>query len=924
MVTTYLRATILSKFPEKVIHEYHLTRLDPNKNDMSTIREGLQRIILAMESSVSDLTTTTHTTEALHMRTERPAIRGGRRNFGVKPHPTYSKREKGQENRKRKGDYHRDAPINKKPRRPCLFCNMNNHHSADCRKFDTIEARKKKLVGRCFKCLRNNHQAEQCKRDVTCFRCGGGHLQLLCTKAKGERPQYTSNPLVDSKCYVTNINNVTYLQTAVIQAKNPNKDYKRTCRLILDSGSQRSYITAKKSSILQLVPDSQDNLLVYTFGAVNPKEMSSPSADITIITKRGITKDIRVNIVPHITDSLPIAQVNNPHIDLPADDDSVGETIDLLIGNDYCTSFMRNSRIKLANDLYALDSDFGYVLSGRVVEEEHTTPNNTLAVNTYCQCHVTSCPYFTEPDLPLRNIDVKFLWSLENIGITDSPKVTREEEAVRHFNDTVKYHNDRYQVKWPWIHYPPDLPTNFGLALGRLKSILKRNNMVTTREYDSILKEQLELGIIEIVNQGADRTDHPIHYLPHHMVKQQGKPGRIVYDASAKTSGHKSLNECLYSGPSMLEDLTALLIKFRTKKIALLADVEKAFLQVALQEEDRDVTRFLWVKDIGKALNDENLLCLRFCRVPFGIISSPFLLTATIRYHLSHSNETLLKTIAERCYVDNLVTGANSTEEATQIFDQTRSAFGQLSMNIRDWISNDEQFMELTPKTLRANQGDNVKVLGLNWNVKEDKLKLKVTQSHFNMDTPVDTKRRVLRALARIYDPCGFVCPLILSMKLIFQNLCEMKVKWDTKLPTDLTQSISKTLEKLNIITNIEIPRYIGSDTADTPVRYHLHCFTDASKNAYAAVVYLKAINEEESTVSFVMAKSRISQTNDKEELKIPKLELLGFLIGSRLLKYLRQNLDLSVEKEFLWTDSLVVLSWMKSNKLLPRSSLIE
>lgn len=74
---------------------------------------------------------------------------------------------------------------------------------------------------------------------------------------------------------------------------------------------------------------------------------------------------------------------------------------------------------------------------------------------------------------------------------------------------------------------------------------------------------------------------------------------------------------------------------------------------------------------------------------------------------------------------------------------------------------------------------------------------------------------------------------------------------------------------------------------------------------------------DKETFVLLVMAKSRVSLIQDKDDFNIPKLELLGFLIGSRLLKYVKVNLDLPVQKEHIWTDSLVIIGWMRSNKLL-------
>ena len=125
------------------------------------------------------------------------------------------------------------------------------------------------------------------------------------------------------------------------------------------------------------------------------------------------------------------------------------------------------------------------------------------------------------------------------------------------------------------------------------------------------------------------RTSQQCHYLPHHPVITPAKSTtklRIVYDASTKAKrGEKSLNECLHRGPVLLPDLCGILLRFRIQPIVMLADIEKAFLQVGIQEMDRDVTRFLWFKNLQSLeVVEENLDVYRFCRVPFGIICSSF------------------------------------------------------------------------------------------------------------------------------------------------------------------------------------------------------------------------------------------------------------------------------------------------------------
>ena len=84
---------------------------------------------------------------------------------------------------------------------------------------------------------------------------------------------------------------------------------------------------------------------------------------------------------------------------------------------------------------------------------------------------------------------------------------------------------------------------------------------------------------------------------------------RIVLDASAKTKKISlSLNEYLHQGPMKLEDLCALLMTFCTKEIEIFDDIEKTFLQIALQLKERDVTRSLWLKDINKEPTSDNII----------------------------------------------------------------------------------------------------------------------------------------------------------------------------------------------------------------------------------------------------------------------------------------------------------------------------
>ena len=97
-----------------------------------------------------------------------------------------------------------------------------------------------------------------------------------------------------------------------------------------------------------------------------------------------------------------------------------------------------------------------------------------------------------------------------------------------------------------------------------------------------------------------------------------------MLDASSRlTNESPSLNDCMYSGPALTPTIFKILLRFRERKTALFGDIEKAFLNIRVQEQDRNVLRFLWLDSFEK--DDPKLLLYRFCRAVFGVNSSPFL-----------------------------------------------------------------------------------------------------------------------------------------------------------------------------------------------------------------------------------------------------------------------------------------------------------
>ena len=117
-----------------------------------------------------------------------------------------------------------------------------------------------------------------------------------------------------------------------------------------------------------------------------------------------------------------------------------------------------------------------------------------------------------------------------------------------------------------------------------------------------------------------------------------------MFDASSKSKG-KSLNEIEHAGPNLLSPVFDILIKFRTHKIVLLADIKQAFLQIGIDEKHRDFLRFLWFRNPNEKIPEVREF--RYTRAVFGVKCSPFLLNATIKSHLQKYDSSIARKIYE-------------------------------------------------------------------------------------------------------------------------------------------------------------------------------------------------------------------------------------------------------------------------------------
>ena len=156
-----------------------------------------------------------------------------------------------------------------------------------------------------------------------------------------------------------------------------------------------------------------------------------------------------------------------------------------------------------------------------------------------------------------------------------------------------------------------------------------------------------------------------MYYLSHRPVVRHDKETtkiRTVFDASCSVDG-PCLNQCLYSGPNLLAKIFDILLRFCLNRIAILADIKQAFLNVGISREHSDHLRFLW-HDLS--MHDQPIVIYRFLRVVFGATSSPFLLNSTIRHHLEkyvESEKDVVERLRDDLYVDDQVSGCETPDQ---------------------------------------------------------------------------------------------------------------------------------------------------------------------------------------------------------------------------------------------------------------------
>ncbi|XP_072389479.1 uncharacterized protein [Diabrotica undecimpunctata] len=352
--------------------------------------------------------------------------------------------------------------------------------------------------------------------------------------------------------------------------------------------------------------------------------------------------------------------------------------IELLIGSDIAGKLYTGRRHIFNCNLVAIETLLGWTLMGKIPVETHS---NLSMISL---------------SLFVNNAPITNLWELDVLGINDPmERKTRDETALaakKLFLETISVDTDgRYEVRLPWLEGHPALPSNYHLAKSRLDNTVKKITKDGYFEaYDQVFQEWLNDNIIEEVVE--EQRNQEAHYLPHRpVIKPSSITTKIrpVFDASAREKDSPSLNQCLEKGVNLIELIPAILLRFRQQKFGVTSDISKAFLQISVHPKDRDFLRFLWYD------KENNLKVFRHRRVVFGINSSPFLLGASLEYHLSKlvdeydskasfTTDTVKK-LSNSFYVDNCVTSVASEIELKTFIKEANMIMAKGKFDLRGW-----------------------------------------------------------------------------------------------------------------------------------------------------------------------------------------------------------------------------------------------
>ncbi|XP_039450509.1 uncharacterized protein LOC120429503 [Culex pipiens pallens] len=880
----------------------------------------------------------------------------------------------GRQNRSRISTAHTSS----QSQRRCLFCGETFHMPFNCSKLRNMSVSQRveevNLRRLCRNCLNAGHYADGCSRG-SCSRCGARHHTLLHydtpapagarqgrssvqntqnrppaagqqqhTRQQGQtqnsstQPTTSSYPVhqstsrnthppppTDSRNSTTlnaaslpaqnapTLSRQVLMSTAVVRVEDQFGNYS-LARTLLDSCSEFCYMTSTFSKKLKF-RTTPDVLRVQGIGNGSATSLKAVRAKIQprLDTISSFSEEMRFHLLQKISSDLPATPVDVSQLMLPSDiilaDPYFGEPgpIDMIIGAEFFLDLLSAGRRKIVEDGPTLqETVLGWIISGKVPASSPSIPRTATYVSS---------------TVDLKELMERF-WELESCHVNSTHSV-EESTCEELFNKTtIRDAEGRFVVTLPKKQRVIEkLGESRNMAMKRFIGMEKRftTNPALKFMYTEFVHEYLLMKHMREVKE--DSGEGPVYYLPHHAVLKPDSTTtklRVVFDGSCGTSSGVSLNDALMVGPVVQSDLLSTVLRFRLHRVALIADVEKMYRQIRVTLSDQRLQRIYWRDN-----EDEPVKTYELSTVTYGTSSAPYLATRCLKKlgeDCAESHPVASRVIQEDFYVDDMLSGADSIEEASTLMKEVRQVTDSAGFTLRKWNSNCPELLKRLPKHLKDERSTleidpaktTVKTLGLRWEVSTDMFCFVLPQWKSEL-SPI-TKRTVHSDSAMLFDPDGFLAPVVVQAKIICQQLWRIKSDWDVPLDESLQQLWRDYRMSFMAVATIKMPRWIGFST--DCVEIQIHGFCDASERAYGAGLYLRCTALDGSvTCRLFLAKSKVAPMENlkrkKKKVNIPRLELSSGLLLSHM--YEKVQSILPAAQLFCWTDSMITLGWLAS-----------
>ena len=485
--------------------------------------------------------------------------------------------------------------------------------------------------------------------------------------------------------------------------------------------------------------------------------------------------------------------------------------------------------------------------------------------------------------------------------------------------EPAKLKDDKhYEVDLLLKYQTLKLSSNREFAMQRLLALKRKflRKPVVYDHYVQCVNKMLENGYAEKppVNENESAN---LWYIPHHGVYHPMKPEkvRVVFDCSARYPGF-SLNDNLLQGPDPTNSLLGVLRKFRLEEVAVIGDIKSMFHQIGISEQDRDLWRFLWWED-GNLENE-----LQECRMKvyaFGAVCSPscanFVLRKTAEDNkLDFTSETCEK-VLNIFYVDDCLVSTPDKESAVMVVTEITKLLQRGGFHITKWVSNsdfvynsipEEDRAPICPETLplATTQTQGTRALGLLWSTKTDEFQFAFQHA----SEPCATRKQMLLIANSIYDPLGFLVPVMLTVKILQQEQCRKGLSWGEVVDDQSQDRFDIWMKDLSKLSSFGIDRCLNPPNFGKLSRVEFQRFSNASEDAYGSVSYVRFVNEDlKSHCCLLFAKSRLTPI---QRSTVPRLESNESTLSVKNDQFLRKELKHDVTWYF-WTDTTTVLRYI-------------